>query len=64
MLTPWLVVVGQTEEVVLLSPRTTAVVLLHRLNLRGIGEQMLAFGIEGTFEEGRYTDVGLDDANL
>ena len=64
MLPPGLVVVGQSEEVVLLCPRTTLVVLQHGLNLRGIGEEMLAFGIEGTLQEGRHADVGLKDTNL
>ena len=64
MLTPRFVVVSQTEQVVLLRPCPTLVVLQNGLNLRGIGEQMLAFGIEGTLQECRHTDVGFDDANL
>ena len=64
MLPPGLVIVGQTEEVVLLCPRTTFVVLQNGLNLRGIGEEVLAFGIEGTLQEGRYADIGLKDTNL
>ena len=64
VLSPRFVVVGQSEEVVLLRPRATSVVLLHRLYLWSIGEEMLAFGIESTLEEGRHTDIRLDDANL
>ena len=64
MLTPRLVVVGQTEEVVLLRPCATLVVLQNGLNLRGIGKEVLALGIEGTLQECRHSDVGLDDANL
>ena len=63
MLAPSLIVVGQPEEVVLLRPRATLVVLQHRLNLGGIGEEMLPFRIEGTLEECRHTDVRLDDTN-
>ena len=64
MLSPGLVVVGQTEQVVLLRPGTALVVLQHCLDLRGIGEQMLPLGIEGSLEEGRHTDGGFDDADV
>ena len=64
MLAPGLVVVSQSEEIVLLRPRATLVVLQHCLNLRGVGEEVLALGIEGSLQEGRHTDVGFDDADL
>ena len=64
MLAPGLVVIGQTEQVVLLCPRTALVILQDRLYLRRIGEQMLPFGIEGALQEGSHTDVGFEDANL
>ena len=64
MLSPRLVVVGQTEEVVLLRPRAALVVFQNGLNLRGVGKEVLAFGLEGTLEEGRHADVGFDDADL
>ena len=64
MLSPGLVVVGQTEQVVLLRPGTSLVVLQNRLDLRGIGEQMLVFGIKGSYQEGRHTDIGFDNTDL
>ena len=63
VLSPGLVVVGQTNEVILLCPRTTLIVLLHRLDLWRISEKMLAFGIDGPFEESTHTDISFNDTD-